>query len=259
MRAGIFQCAGGGLDPDQRLLLLKQALREHPLDLVVCPELFLSGYNAGASIIEFAEPVDGPFIKKISGLAEDNNVAIVFGYPEKKGKRLYNAAACIDARGQMIANHRKLLLPPGFEIDYFTAGETLTLFELHGMRFAILICYDAEFPEAVRACAEAGAEAVVVPTALADNWGCVAHNLMPTRAFENGVWLLYANHAGEENGLRYLGGSCIVAPDGSDNARAGDKQTLIHCEINTDSVVQARARLPYLHDVTQLRKTLSRS
>ena len=258
MRAGIFQCAGGGLDPDQRLLLLNEALSRHSLDLLVCPELFLSGYNAGSSITERAEPVDGPFCKKISTLARNNSVAIVFGYPEKEGNILYNAAACIDARGQLLANHRKLLLPPGFELDYFTAGETLTLFDLHGMRCAILICYDAEFPEAVRACTEAGAEVVIVPTALADNWGSVANKLMPTRAFENGVWLLYANHAGEENGLCYLGGSCIVAPDGSDSARAGIDQMLIHCEIDTDAVAQARARLPYLHDVNRLRKTLSR-
>ena len=259
MQTGIFQCAGNGLSPDQRLDLLDEALTERLLDLVVCPELFLSGYNAGPSILEYAESACGPLSKKIAELAQDNNVAIVYGYPEKEGERLYNAAACIGAQGQLLANHRKLLLPPGFELNYFDAGDTLTLFDLHGMRCAILICYDAEFPEAVRACAEAGAEILIVPTALADNWGSVAHNLMPTRAFENGIWLLYANHAGEEDGLRYLGGSCIIAPDGRDKVRAGDDHTLIQCKIDTAAVVQAQARLPYLHDVIRLRKTLSPS
>jgi predicted amidohydrolase len=216
----------------------------------------MSGYNVGQAIPEHAESSDGPFSECIAELAKTKNVAIVYGYPEKEGEQVYNAAACIDAHGKLIANHRKLLLPPGFELEYFKAGESLSLFDIHGMRCGILICYDAEFPEAVRACAEAGAEVVIVPTALVDNWGSVAHRLMPTRAFENGVWLLYANHAGEENGFRYLGASCIVAPDGADAARANCDQSLIHCEINSEAVVRARARLPYLQDLKTLRKTL---
>ena len=257
MRAGIFQCAGGGLTPSQRLLQLEESLKGESLDLVVCPELFVSGYHVSNALMKHAEPQSGPSSQQIADIARSTNTAIVYGYPEQEGEHLYNASACIDANGQLIANHRKLLLPPGFEVEYFVPGESLTLFDLHGMRCAILICYDAEYPESVRVCAQAGAEVVIVPTALVNNWGSVAHKLMPTRAFENGVWLLYANHAGEENGFHYLGASCIVSPDGKDAARAGDKQTLISHEINSDSVARARDRLPYLKDVIKLKQTLS--
>ena len=64
-----------------------------------------------------------------------------------------------------------------------------------------------------------------------------------TRAFENGVWLLYANHAGHENGLDYVGLSRIVAPDGIEEQVAGDGETLIATDFDPSRAEAARARL----------------
>jgi len=83
----------------------------------------------------------------------------------------------------------------------FTAGSELTVFTIEGRRVALLICYDVEFPEAVRAVAATGAEVVIVPTALSEDWPFVARKMVPTRAFENGMFLLYANHAGREGAV----------------------------------------------------------
>ena len=261
MKAGVFQCAGGGLTSAQRLDKLAEQLAQQSLDLLVCPELFLSGYAVGDALPEMAESLgdragegifDGPFAGAVSELARQYNTAIVYGYPERDGDALYNSAACIGADGKLVANHRKLLLPPGFEAEYFTNGSGLTLFELGGLRCAILICYDAEFPEMVRAAAQAGAQVVIVPTALNDAWAVVAEQVMPVRAFENGVWLLYANHAGTEGEISYLGGSCIAAPDGSDAARAGSEECVIAAELDAEQVQVSQARLPYLEGVQQL-------
>ena len=256
MRAGVFQCAPGGLTPGGRLARLSDALRHERLDLVVCPELFLSGYDVGDSLVKLAETSDGPFSRQVARLARSSGTAIVYGYPERDGDRVYNAAVCIDSAGQLVANHRKMLLPPGVEGRYFTPGDRLTLFDLDGVRCSILICYEAEYPEAVRAAAEAGATVVLVPTALVDDWGSVALQMMPTRAFENGIWLLYANHAGTENGARYLGASCIVAPDGKDAARAGIGEELILADLDLKRATAAQARLPYLTGVGRLRPML---
>jgi predicted amidohydrolase len=256
VRAGVFQCAGGGLTPTQRLERLAAALEREPPDLVVCPELFMSGYNVGDSLTALAEPRGGAFARQVAALARSSGSAIVYGYPERDGARLYNSAACIDPAGKVIANHRKLRLPPGFEPDYFAAGGGLTLFEVKGVRCSILVCYDAEHPEAVRAAAEAGAQAVLVPTALVEDWSSVAFQMMPTRAFENGIWLVYANHAGTENGSRYLGASCIVAPDGKDAARAGAGEELISADLDPQAVTAAQARLPYLQGIREMRRAL---
>jgi predicted amidohydrolase len=259
MRAGVFQSGCGRHTPAERLDRLAAALRGERLDLVVCPELFMSGYDVGDSLSALAEPSDGPFARRVAALSRASGAAIVYGYPERAGEHFYNSAAGVSPAGGVIANHRKLTIPPGFESRYFAAGEALTLFDLEGARCAILICYDAEYPEAVRAAAEAGAQVIIVPTALVDEFGAVAFQMMPTRAFENGVWLLYANHAGAESGSRYLGASCIVAPDGRDVARAGSGEQLICADLELASVAAAQARLPYLRNVRRLRTILGRA
>lgn len=258
MRAAVFQCAGGGLNPEQRLQRLKQAISVQQLDLVVCPELFMSGYNVGDALISLAQSSNGPFAEAIAALARSNNTAIAYGYPEQTAEGIYNSALCIDRNGELLANHRKLLLPPGFESRYFEAGRELTLFDLNGFRCAFLVCYDVEYPESVRAATEAGAELIIVPTALAENWGLVANKLIPTRAFENGSWIIYANHAGTEDDITYYGGSCIVAPNGEDAARAGPDEILISANLDIQSLTTARARLPYLQEIAELRVKLNR-
>lgn len=256
MQVSVFQCSAGGLSPQQRLQRLSENIADQQLDLVVCPELFMSGYNIGQSLVNLAQPAGGEFSEAIAEIALSNHTAIVYGYPEKTDTGIFNSALCIDKNGQLIANHRKLLLPPGFEQQYFQSGQKTGLFELNGVQCSMLVCYDVEYPEAVRALAEAGAELIIVPTALGEEWGFVANKLVPTRAFENGAWLIYANHAGIEQGKAYLGHSCIVRPDGSDAARAGSQETLITASLNLDELHLARERLPYLKDVSSLRNSL---
>ncbi|MEM7207487.1 MAG: carbon-nitrogen hydrolase family protein [Pseudomonadota bacterium] len=246
MRAAIYQSDGATLSPAQRVEKLSAELHQRDVDLLVCPELFLSGYNAGDDIAAYAETHDGPMAHQIAQLARDTSTAIVYGFPERDEDQIFNAANCFSARGDFVATHRKLVLPPGFEGDFFATGEGLTLFDLDGVRCGVLICYDVEFPESVRALAAAGAQLVIVPTALGVDWPHVANKLVPTRAFENGVWLMYANHAGEENGLEYLGHSCIAAPDGSDAARADSLETVIEANVFVRAVKNAQDRLPYI-------------
>ena len=222
MRAAIFQDSTAGLTPADRLGRLADAAAEADAGLLVCPELFMSGYAAGEAIRRYAEPSDGSFAQGVAEIARATKTAIVYGYPEAADGVLYNATQCIDTSGRSLANHRKVVLPPGFESDYFATGSGLTTFELDGMKFGLLICYEVEFAEAARTAALAGVHAILAPTALAAQWGVVAGQVVPSRAFENGVHVLYANHAGREGGVTYLGGSCIVGPDGKDLARAGN-------------------------------------
>ena len=251
MRVAVFQSPSGGLAPDDRLDRLGAAMAEAAADgagLLVCPELYMSGYNIGDAIPERAEAADGPFAMAAAGLARRHGIAAIYGFPETDNENLYNAAICISGEGETLAVHRKRALPPGMESTYFATGAAETLFELGGLTVALAICYEAEFPEAVRSAALAGAHLVAAPTALGEAWPHVAHKVVPTRAFESGVHLAYANHAGEEAGLAYLGASCIVGPDGHDLARAGHGEELIAAEISLDAVAAAPDRLPYLRD-----------
>ena len=155
MRIGIFQCAGGGLTAERRLAGLRAAIlgadpADKP-DLVLCPELFLSGYNVGADLAALAEPARGPGFERIAAIAADLGTAIVYGYPERGEDCIYNAAAFVSADGEWLANDRKQLnSPASFEEAYFTPGDRPTLLDYANLRIALLICYDVEFPEAVR-------------------------------------------------------------------------------------------------------------
>lgn len=259
MLSGVLQSDGSGLTPEMRLEKLAASLADNDLDLIVCPELFLSGYNVGDALPQLALTADSALIEQVAKIARSHQTAIVYGYPERDGDSIFNVAACVSAQGKLIARHRKLILPPGFEAQVFSAGSSFTVFDLAGFRCGILICFDAEFPEAVRALAQAGAELVIVPTALTQEWGVVAEKIMPTRAFENGVWLIYANHAGSENGTHYLGHSCIISPDGKDAARAGTGEQVITARLDVKSVAAAQKRIPYLKDVVDLKSRLAGS
>jgi predicted amidohydrolase len=71
---------------------------------------------------------------------------------------------------------------------------------------------------------------------------------VPTRAFENGVFLLYANYAGREDDWAYLGASCAIGPDGSEVARAGSGEEMLRADLDFGLIAPARATLPYLTD-----------
>ena len=253
MKLGVYQCIASGRTPDERLDVLARHIEGQGLDLVVCPELFLSGYDVGPEIERLAETPDGPFGRKIAALAEQHNCAIVYGYPERAAERIYNAAALYDARGVLQANHRKRLPSPGsFEEKAFDRGDSVTFADLGAWRVALIICYEVEFPENLRQAAQGGAHLVLVPTALGADWGVVAEKIISARAYENGIWLAYADHAGDENGARYYGGSRIAAPDGAEVAVAAQDEVLISAEINLQSVHRMQARLPFLRDCREL-------
>jgi 5-aminopentanamidase len=249
LRAAIYQYECRDESPAERLQRLDRMLDAHggKLDLVICPELFLSGYNVGDRIRQLAEPQNGPFARAAATLASKHGTALIYGYPEQSGSVTYNAAGCIDRDGRAIAHHRKLRLPNAFEKSYFATGDAYTLFELNGWSIAIVVCYDVEFPEAVRACAERGAQLVVAPTALKKEWAFVARSMIPTRAFENRFFVAYANYCGREGTFEYLGESCFAAPDGRVIA-GGATETLVTAALDQADIATARRALSYLHD-----------
>jgi predicted amidohydrolase len=249
LRAAIFQYRCRDEMPMDRLQRLDTALENFggDLDLVICPELFLSGYHVGDRVRRLAESQDGAFAQVASALARKRRTALIYGYPELAGGMVYNAAICIDGTGKAVAHHRKLQLPNEFERTNFSPGNEFTLFQLMGWNIAILICYDVEFPEAVRTCASRGAQLVVAPTALRKEWAFVARSMVPTRAFENGLFVAYANYCGNEGDFEYLGESCFVSPSGRITA-GGAGETLVRADLNPTEIAAARKILPYLDD-----------
>lgn len=217
-------------------------------DLLLLPELFATGYNIGDLVVSRAEPADGPISQAVKAMAKAHDIAIHYGFPEKEGHEVFNSAQCVGPDGALLDCHRKIVIPPGFERDHFAQGQGFSLFTYRSVRIATLICYEAEFPETVRHVASLGAELVLVPTALGAQWAWVAQKMIPTRAYENGLFLAYANSAGTERGLEYLGQSLIATPDGRELARAGAEAEVMYGTLDLATVSAAQSRLPYLKD-----------
>lgn len=252
MRIAILQTAGdpGGVAPNLERLAERaaEAAREGAR-LLVTPEMFLSGYNIGAAeIAALAEGADGPSAARVAEIARELRIAVLYGYPERNGEAVYNAAQLMDADGQSLANYRKCHLYGDMDRRAFSPGQQLVRAVLDGVPVGILICYDIEFAEAVRAHALAGAVLVLVPTALMEPFHFVARTLVPARAFENQIFVAYANRCGVEGELRYCGRSRVVGPDGSVVVTAGRSETLLIADVNLDEFQLSRRAFSYLED-----------
>ena len=251
MRLAVYQGPGVSRSPQENREIMSRVARESAAQgchLVMFPELFATGYNIGERTFDLAEPADGPTAEALAAAARDNDIAILAGYPERGGERIYNAALLIGPDGRRLANARKTHLFGAMEKRLFTPGDALTVADVGGRRIGILICYDVEFPEAVRALALQGAELIAVPTALMHPFDRVAQWLLPVRAFENQVFVAYANRCGREGDLEYCGLSCIIAPDGSELARARKAEELLITDIDPAAFEKARSDNPYLTD-----------
>ena len=217
-------------------------------DLVVFPELYMSGYNVGEALHQRAETQDGLFAQRAQSIAKNLSIAIVYGYPERDGDTVYNSAIFIDQHGRPLANHRKTVLPIGNEPDWFATGSGFSIFRFGDVTIAMVICYECEFPEIVRSVALGGAEVVLVVTAGGKDWEQVSKLVVPSRAYENGIFMVYANYCGTENGHGFCGLSCIIDPSGADLARARKAEGTVSAVLDLGLIAEARARVPFLKD-----------
>ena len=120
--------------------------------------------------------------------------------------------------------------------------------ELGPLTLGLLICYDVEFPEAVRALVLAGADLIVVPTALMRPYENVPEQMVPARAFENQTFIAYANRCGQEGDLTFCGMSCVIGPDGKPLIQSGRGEAFLVAEIDAAAYADSRAANTYLED-----------
>lgn len=221
-------------------------------ELLVVPELAITGYGAGTSLIEQATTADDDGLSELCELSKKYNLAIVCGFSELDGGSLFNSAAFV-SDGSVQSCYRKCQLWGPYEAEYFQPGEPkAVVVNYRGVKIGILICYDVEFPERVRPLAMAGVDLVVVPTATpkGDSANFIAKKMIPVRAFENQVFIAYANHHSSDGRFSYAGLSCIAAPNGKLLAQAdevGDE--LLTAEIEPAAFTQSRSENSYLRDL----------
>jgi predicted amidohydrolase len=207
--------------------------------LLLTPELGVTGYGAGEALTALAEAPDGAIVRRLKAISAETGIALIAGFAERDGDDVY----------------RKSHLYGDYERSIFRAPEPSTrLFTHRGVTCGMLICYDVEFPENVRRLALAGAEAVLVPTALPAGWSgdFIAEHMIQTRAFENQVFVAYINHCGSDPLFSFAGLSRIAAPDGQLLAKAGSGQeAVLLVDIDPKAYAISRLENTYLGDLNR--------
>ncbi|MEV4736739.1 MULTISPECIES: carbon-nitrogen hydrolase family protein [unclassified Microbacterium] len=238
-------------DVDANLAIVAAAARDavaQGAQMLVTPEMFVTGYNIGERLAPLATPDLGD---RVATIASAEGIAIVAGLPEPMpGGGIANSLVLIDRDGRELLRYRKTHLFGDLDRSLFEPGDALPgTVELHGVRLSVLICYDVEFPETVRAAALDGADAVIVPTAQMEPYAHIAERLIPVRAWESQIHVVYVNRVGVEGDLAYVGRSSIAAPDGTTLAALGPHDTgLLIATIDPETTRSARQENPYLHD-----------
>src|ERR1700748_1176392 len=200
---------------------------------IVClQELFTSLYFCDVEDYEnfkLAEAIPGSSTDALSKIAAQLKVVIIASLFEKRTEGLYhNTTAVIDADGKYLGKYRKMHIPddPAFyEKFYFTPGDLgYKVFKTKYANIGVLICWDQWYPEAARITALMGADILFYPTAIAwastqdDATNTEQYNAWQTiqrsHAIANGVHVVSVNRVGEEEGLKFWGGSFFSNPFG---------------------------------------------
>ncbi len=215
--AGIVQFAPQFGDPDANLRRLRElVLGTEPADLLVAPELALTGYlfRNRDELMSLAQQPGGDEEQALCELAADVGCHLAVGVAERVGDDIFNGALLCGPDGVVGRYHKTHLFAE--EKDLFAPGETgFPVWDVGGVKVGLMVCFDWIFPEAARSLALNGADVIAHPCNLV-----LPHcqRVMPARCLENRVFAVTANrHGGERRGvrsLRFTGGSVIVGPGG---------------------------------------------
>ncbi len=218
-RIGVVQNNPKFLKPKPNVAASLELMDRLTADLWVLPELFHTGYNfkTKAEAAKCAERADGELAQVLKAWTAANRSAVVAGFAEKAGAKLYNSAMLVD--GPKARVYRKTHLF-GNEKKFFAPGDTgFWTADVKGVKVGVMICFDWFFPESARTLALQGAQVIAHSANLVLPWGPEG---MKIRSLENRVYSATANRVGAERGLRYIGQSQVVAPNGGLLARLGD-------------------------------------
>ncbi len=253
MKLALYQGPSPQGDSAEALQRVERILASAALSgvgMVVFPELFLPGYNQMQSPHFEVQAVGGTWEQALSTMAAKYHCGLCIGWAEQADGNIYNAASCFDAMGAKLAHYRKQHRYGPVEKSVFAAGGSDCVFEWNGIKAAMLICYDVEFAHRVRALREMGVALLLVPTANPIAFHKVSDVLVPARALENRMTIVYANFCGMENGLTFGGRSTIVGPDGVPLATAGVGEALLIVDLGSIEQIDPSSLSTQLEDLS---------
>jgi len=195
-----------------------KASKKEDVDIICFPEMNITGYSNHKDIEAVAEPIPGPSSRNILNLAESEEIVILAGMVERDKKDRIFASHLVVKPDGFVGVYRKVHIAPP-ERAVFTPGNKIPLFETHGVKFGIQLCYDAHFPELSTFMAVKGADMLFIPHASPrgtpnekyKSW--MRH--LPARAYDNSLFIVACNQTGKnKKGLSFPGIGLAINPSG---------------------------------------------
>lgn len=234
---------------------------------VCLPELFTTG--AANNLGDLAEVIPGPTTRELGRIAKENSVYLVAGIAEKDEKdgAICNSSVLIGPDGKLLSKYRKVFLYL-IEKEIFKAGDKPSVGSLPFGNIGITICYDYVFPEYMRYLVSQDIELLVHSTAWLTTADCEKWNynnesyraMGMSRALENGIYFISANHWGQYDSvgnLKGIGQSCIISPWGEILAEVREGSGIAIAEVDFDKPADWRKNIaPYTADYKAAEKRL---
>ncbi len=237
--------------------LVAESFDGEPVDLLVLPELFATGYTftSREEAADLAEPADGATAEFLIELASTVRGTVVAGFAEADSGKVYNSSLIVNG-DRILGTYRKLHLFNREKLWFDSGDRVPETYQLDGCRLGVMICFDWIFPEVMRMLMLLGADIVAHPANLVLPF---CQDAMKTRCLENRMFAVTANRVGREvrgeDDFNFTGRSQITAPNSAvlasapaeigvaeaaeiDAATAGNKKLNPHNDLRSDRRVE---------------------
>ena len=228
-------------------------------DIIIFPELSLTGYNLKDSALDVARNTES---REVQAIAEaSKGITTIFGLVELGfAAQIHNSSLAV-RENKVLFLHRKLNLPNYGDLTegkLFGTGRSIDTFKLQEQWFgSILICADVWNPGLVHLAAVSGATILTIPINAAHE--TVKHDLYSNSegwdlmarfySYIYGLPIVVVNRIGKESEFEFFGKSKIFGPHGEILSQAGsDKEEIITAELKFSEIVRARSHLPTVRD-----------
>lgn len=252
MKIGLFQYSPEWEDKETNkkkiLEILIQA--KSSFDLIVFPEMTLTGFSMKTSLAEPFDVNESPTLKFFTEIAKDSKTSIVAGFIEQENEKVFNTLFFVNSSGEIVGKYRKIhLFSFAKEDKFYSAGNKPVIVDNQNLKIGLSICYDLRFPELFRVYAKSKVDLIINIA----NWPVtrVDHyvHLLKSRAIENQCFVIGVNRVGYGGKEFYDGRSSVFDPMGNEIVCVKDEEILIEVEIDLTQIENVREKFPFLDDI----------